>query len=118
MIGEAPVERYQVSLPPEIAEGLRSLGKGNLSAGIRTAYEKSGHVAKVATPSATPTITSMEPVELPPIKITPKPAYLLERIEALRNLLVHQDTPELHRALRHCMKTAKELGVPVPRKKR
>lgn len=39
MIGGAPVRRYNVSLPPEIAEALRSLGKGNLSAGIREALK-------------------------------------------------------------------------------
>ena len=35
MIGKAKVQRYNVSLPPEIAELLRKAGGGNLSAGIR-----------------------------------------------------------------------------------
>lgn len=35
MIGEAVAQRYNVSLPPEVAESLRKLGNGNLSAGIR-----------------------------------------------------------------------------------
>jgi hypothetical protein len=37
MIGEARVQRYNVSLPPEIAEKLRKAGGGNLSAGVRLA---------------------------------------------------------------------------------
>lgn len=37
MIGKAPTERYNVSLPPEVADALRAAGKGNLSAGIRLA---------------------------------------------------------------------------------
>jgi hypothetical protein len=37
MIGNAPVERFNVSLPVEIAEVLRAAGEGNLSAGIRAA---------------------------------------------------------------------------------
>lgn len=42
MIGKSPVRRYNISLPPEIAEKLRKLGKGNLSAGIRRALETFG----------------------------------------------------------------------------
>ena len=37
LIGKAPTERYNVSLPPEIAAALRKAGAGNLSAGIRAA---------------------------------------------------------------------------------
>lgn len=37
MIGNSPVHRYNISLPPEIAKRLRRLGNGNLSAGIRMA---------------------------------------------------------------------------------
>ena len=37
MIGEAPTRRYNVSLPPSVAEALRKAGSGNLSAGIRLA---------------------------------------------------------------------------------
>jgi len=37
MIGKVPTERYNVSLPPEVAERLRKAGAGNLSAGIRLA---------------------------------------------------------------------------------
>ena len=37
MIGEAPTQRYNVSLPPEVAEQLRKAGDDNLSAGIRLA---------------------------------------------------------------------------------
>ena len=37
MIGDAPAQRYNVSLPPEVAEALRKAGGGNLSAGIRLA---------------------------------------------------------------------------------
>jgi len=40
MIGRAPAQRYNVSLPPEIAEALRRLGSGNLSAGIRLALAR------------------------------------------------------------------------------
>jgi len=40
MIGKSPVQRYNVSLPPEVAEQLRALGGGNLSAGIRLALIK------------------------------------------------------------------------------
>lgn len=40
MIGAAPVKRYNISLPPEIAERLRKLGGGNLSAGIRLALKR------------------------------------------------------------------------------
>ena len=39
MIGEAPAQRYNVSLPPEVAEQLRKAGGGNLSAGIRLAAQ-------------------------------------------------------------------------------
>ena len=39
MIGEAPTERYNVSLPPEVADALRKAGNGNLSAGIREAHK-------------------------------------------------------------------------------
>lgn len=39
MIGKAPTERYNVSLPPEVADALRIAGGGNLSAGIRLAAE-------------------------------------------------------------------------------
>lgn len=39
MIGATPVQRYNVSLPPEVAEALRKSGGGNLSAGIRLAAE-------------------------------------------------------------------------------
>lgn len=39
MIGDKPVRRYNVTLPPEIAEALRKFGSGNLSAGIRLASE-------------------------------------------------------------------------------
>jgi hypothetical protein len=35
MIGESPVRRYQISLPPEIADRVRAIGLGNMSAGIR-----------------------------------------------------------------------------------
>ena len=37
MIGATPAQRYNVSLPPEVAEQLRKAGAGNLSAGIRLA---------------------------------------------------------------------------------
>lgn len=37
MIGGSPTQRYNVSLPPEIAEALRKAGGNNLSAGIRLA---------------------------------------------------------------------------------
>lgn len=37
MIGSTAVRRYNVSLPPEIAEALRALGTGNMSEGIRRA---------------------------------------------------------------------------------
>ena len=40
MIGAAPAHRYNVSLPPEVAEALRKAGSGNLSAGIRLAAER------------------------------------------------------------------------------
>ena len=40
MIGAAPAQRYNVSLPTEIAEALRAAGGGNLSAGIRLAAER------------------------------------------------------------------------------
>lgn len=40
MIGKAPTQRYNVSLPPEIAQKLRKLGGNNLSAGIREALKK------------------------------------------------------------------------------
>lgn len=39
MIGSTPAQRYNVSLPPEIAEALRIAGSGSLSAGIRLAAE-------------------------------------------------------------------------------
>lgn len=39
MIGAAPTERYNVSLPPEVADALRLAGGGNLSAGIRLAAQ-------------------------------------------------------------------------------
>ena len=45
MIGKAPTERYNVSLPPEVAEALRSAGSGNLSAGIRLAAQALGRKA-------------------------------------------------------------------------
>ena len=35
LVGEAPTERYSITLPPEVAEALRTYGAGNLSAGIR-----------------------------------------------------------------------------------
>jgi hypothetical protein len=37
LVGSAPTERYNVSLPPDVAEALRKAGGGNLSAGIRLA---------------------------------------------------------------------------------
>lgn len=37
LVGNEPTERYNVSLPPEIADKLRVAGSGNLSAGIRLA---------------------------------------------------------------------------------
>jgi hypothetical protein len=37
MVGKEPTERYNVSLPPEVADALRNFGGGNLSAGIREA---------------------------------------------------------------------------------
>jgi len=37
MIGDSPAQRYNVSLPPEVAEALRKAGDGNMSAGIRLA---------------------------------------------------------------------------------
>jgi hypothetical protein len=37
LIGKSRTERYNISLPPEIANALRKAGKGNLSAGIREA---------------------------------------------------------------------------------
>lgn len=37
MIGAAPAQRYNVSLPPDVAEAMRKAGGGNLSAGIRLA---------------------------------------------------------------------------------
>lgn len=40
MIGKEPVRRYNVSLPPEIAEAIRRLGNGNLSEGIRIAFKR------------------------------------------------------------------------------
>lgn len=40
MIGKAPAQRYNVSLPPEVAKALRKLGKGNLSEGIREALRR------------------------------------------------------------------------------
>lgn len=41
MIGKSRTRRYNVSLPPEIAEAIRKLGGGNLSEGIRRALAKS-----------------------------------------------------------------------------
>lgn len=40
MIGSSPAKRYNVSLPPELAERLRDAGGGNLSAGIRLAEKR------------------------------------------------------------------------------
>jgi hypothetical protein len=40
MIGNTPARRYNVSLPPEVAESLRNAGDGNLSAGIRLAAKR------------------------------------------------------------------------------
>jgi hypothetical protein len=37
LIGKAPVERFNVSMPTETADLLRYAGDGNLSAGIRAA---------------------------------------------------------------------------------
>jgi hypothetical protein len=37
MIGKSPARRYNISLPPEVAELLRKAGDGNMSAGIRLA---------------------------------------------------------------------------------
>ena len=37
LVGTAPTERYNVSIPPDVAEALRKAGGGNLSAGIRLA---------------------------------------------------------------------------------
>lgn len=37
MIGDTPAQRYNVSLPPEVAEALRKAGDGNMSAGVRLA---------------------------------------------------------------------------------
>lgn len=37
LLGKAPVERYNVSMPTETAALLRLFGGGNLSAGIRAA---------------------------------------------------------------------------------
>ena len=45
MIGATPAQRYNVSLPPEIAEALRKAGGGNLSAGIRLAAQALGRKA-------------------------------------------------------------------------
>ena len=45
MVGKAAAERYNVSLPPEVAKALRKLGGGNLSAGIRAALQKATAVA-------------------------------------------------------------------------
>lgn len=39
MIGKAPAKRYNVSLPPEIADAVRNIGGKNLSAGIRKMLE-------------------------------------------------------------------------------
>ena len=39
LIGKKPIVRYNVCLPPEIAERLRKAGSGNLSAGIRLAEQ-------------------------------------------------------------------------------
>jgi hypothetical protein len=41
MIGKSPVRRYNISLPPEIADALRKLGSGNMSEGIRLALRRS-----------------------------------------------------------------------------
>jgi hypothetical protein len=37
LLGKAPVERFNVSMPTETADLLRFVGDGNLSAGIRAA---------------------------------------------------------------------------------
>ena len=42
MVGRAPAQRYNVSLPPEIAERVRAIGLGNLSAGIRLLLARNG----------------------------------------------------------------------------
>lgn len=40
ILGEEAKKRYQVMLEPSVAESLRKLGRGNLSAGIAKAAKK------------------------------------------------------------------------------
>lgn len=48
LIGKVSCKRYNTSLPPEIADKIRKIGKGNLSGGIRILLESYGQ--KRATP--------------------------------------------------------------------
>ena len=39
-IGDEPMDKFTVTLPDPVAESLRELGEGNLSAGIRRLYQE------------------------------------------------------------------------------